>query len=114
MKLLFDENLSPKLAARLVGSYPESCHADAVGLHARPDREVWRYAALHGFVLVSKDDDFRELSFLRGHPPKVVWLRVGNAGTAAIAALLESVHGRLETFVADPEESLLELELPAG
>lgn len=30
-----------------------------------------------GFAIVPKDADFRQLSFLYGSPPKVVWLRVG-------------------------------------
>lgn len=49
-------------------------------LPSRTD-ESWDYAGFHGFVIVSKDNDFRQLSFLKGPPPKVVWLSIGNAGT---------------------------------
>jgi predicted nuclease of predicted toxin-antitoxin system len=48
---------------------------------------------------------------LYGPPPKVVWLAVGNAGTLAIAMLLEAAKGRIQRFVDDPEESLLVLGL---
>jgi predicted nuclease of predicted toxin-antitoxin system len=68
---------------------------------------VWQHAAAHGFVIVSKDDDFRQLSFLWGHPPKVVWLVVGNAGTAAIADLLLRNRSRLAAFATDPDDALL-------
>ena len=84
MKLLFDENLGPRLVRQLARHFPGSTHLDAIGLHGKPDAEIWTYAREHGFVIVSKDDDFRQLSFLHGAPPKVVWLSVGNAGTDAI------------------------------
>lgn len=109
MKLLLDENLSHKLGARLAAAFPDTAHVDRLGLHGQPDTAVWRYAAEHGFVLVSKDDDFRQLSFLRGHPPKVVWLVVGNAVTAVIAELLLRNRVRIEAFAADPDDALLTL-----
>jgi predicted nuclease of predicted toxin-antitoxin system len=37
---------------------------------------------------VTKDEDFHRLSVLRGAPPKVVWLRLGNCGTDDVAAML--------------------------
>jgi len=49
------------------------------------------------------------MSFVRGHPPKVVLLRVGNAGTLAIEALLRRCVQDLERFDADDVQSLLEL-----
>lgn len=113
MKLLLDENLSHKLVARLAPAFPDSTHVDGVGLHGQPDPVVWRYAADHSFVIVSKDDDFRQLSFLRGHPPKVVWLVVGNAGMAVIADLLLRNQSRLAAFAADPDDALLTLTTSA-
>ncbi len=109
MKLLLDENLSFKLAPRLAAAFPDTAHVDGVGLHGQPDAVVWRYAAEHGFVLVSKDDDFRQLSFLRGAPPKVVWLVVGNAGTTVITDLLLQNRARIMAFARDPDDALLTL-----
>jgi hypothetical protein len=37
---------------------------------------------------VSKDDDFRQLTFLHGAPPTVNWPRVGNGPTSVISSLL--------------------------
>jgi predicted nuclease of predicted toxin-antitoxin system len=56
---------------------------------------------------VSKDTDFRERSFVEGFPPKVVWLDVGNAGTAQIEALLQRERERVEHFGQSADESLL-------
>lgn len=111
MRLLFDENLSRRLIRRLEVAYPESEHVELVGLKGQVDLEVWEYAARHDVTIVSKDNDYRQLSFLRGHPPKVIWLSVGNAGTDAIADLLETSRERVQTFLAQAEESLLILDL---
>ena len=81
MKLLFDANLSPALIGRLRVEYPDSVHVRDVGLRNRSDAEIWEYAKGNGFVIASKDTDFRERSFVEGSPPKVIWLDVGNAGT---------------------------------
>ena len=107
MNLLFDENLSRRLVRVLASLYPESQHVDAVGLHGQPDLAIWQYAKQHGFVILSKDNDFRQLSFLHGAPPTVIWLAVGNAGTQAIATLLAHHRAAVEAFRDVPEESLL-------
>jgi predicted nuclease of predicted toxin-antitoxin system len=44
MKLLFDENLSPKLPNRLSDLFPESLHVRYVGMNAMVDRIVLDYA----------------------------------------------------------------------
>ncbi len=113
MKLLLDENLSPKLVDYLVDIFPNSSHVELLGMRGHTDTEIWNLAKQDGYVLVPKDDDFRQRSFVYGAPPKVIWLSVGNAGTAAIGQLLLTSVARIEAFVADPEESLLVLYLPA-
>ena len=75
MRLLLDQNLSPRLLTALAGLYPGSSHVREVGLQTADDDTVWQYAAEHGFAIVSKDADFHERSFLLGHPPKVIWIR---------------------------------------
>ena len=42
---------------------------------------------------MSKDSDFRQLAFLHGPPPKVVWLRIGNVTTVEIAGSRFSAGG---------------------
>lgn len=111
VKLLLDENLSGRLVPRLSRTYPGTQHVEAVGLGGKSDREIWDYAATHGFAIASKDNDFRQLSFLYGAPPKVLWLAIGNAGTDAIADLLERRAERVAAFAANPEAALLVLTL---
>ena len=110
MRLLFDENLSSSLVERLAPDYPGSLHVRSVGLRGKPDVVIWDYAGQNNFLLVSKDNDFRQLSFLKGPPPKVIWLSVGNAGTVAIAWLLRDKLSNIEAFEADADAGLLPLE----
>ena len=37
---------------------------------------------VNGFAIVSKDADYNSLSVVRGSPPKVIWLLLGNCTTA--------------------------------
>ena len=62
MKLLFDENLSPKLSAALTDLFPEYAQVHHLGLGGESDDEIWEYAHRNGFTLVSKDSDFHERS----------------------------------------------------
>jgi len=88
MKLLLDQNLSFKLSRKVAHLYPGTEQVRTLGLASADDREVWRYAAAHGFTLVSLDADFAEMAALLGSPPKVIWLRCGNQPTAIIERLL--------------------------
>lgn len=111
MKLLFDENLSPKLVEALGREYPGSLHVRSVGLRGAEDARLWEYAREHHLAIVSKDNDFRQRSFLEGSPPKVVWLEVGNAGTTAIGELLQRERATLLAFESNAESALLVLSL---
>lgn len=109
MKLLFDQNLSHRLVGQLAAEFPGSAHVRDVGLAASPDSDVWAHAAAHGFMIVSKDTDFQQRALLYGHPPKVIWVRLGNCSTAAVANLLRSRSADITAFAADPVASFLAL-----
>lgn len=109
VRLLFDENLAARLVAEVASEYPDSAHVVAVlGLQAQ-DESIWDYAKAHGYVLVTKDEDFQRFSVWRGFPPKVVWIRMGNASTRAIADLLRQHVAQVQAFVDHPDAALLPL-----
>ena len=107
MRLLFDQNLAPRLSIDLADLYPDSAHVRHVGLERANDDLVWRYAKAGGFAIVTKDDDFRQLSFVFGPPPKVIWLRLGNCSTATVEATLRGRQSDVVAFGADATAALL-------
>ena len=114
MKLLFDENLSPKLPRMLASEYSGSVHVRGIGLLGADDRRIRDYGRAHGFAIVSKNTDFRERSFVEGFPPKVIWLDVGNAGITMIAELPRREFQRIEAFEKQDESSFLILSIGLG
>ncbi|MCX6992803.1 MAG: DUF5615 family PIN-like protein [Kiritimatiellaeota bacterium] len=110
MKLLLDQNLSCQLLRDIDAAFPGSQHVADFNLTVEDDEIVWRFAADHGFVIISKDSDFFHRALLRGHPPKVIYLRVGNCSTQHIGNLLMDNVPLIYEFISDPMESLLILE----
>ena len=88
MKLLLDENLSRRLVPFLQHAYPGTSQVVLLGLESASDREVWQKAKDDGYVIVTRDADFQELSLVWGQPPKVVRLRTLNQTRAATLKVL--------------------------
>ena len=109
MKLLFDQNLSPKLVNRLADFFPGSSHVQTKGLDCASDDQVWEHARLNGFAIVTKDEDYNNLSVVRGNPPKVIWLQMGNCITAQVEAMFRARFADIEAFEKDPSVGTLVL-----
>ena len=109
MKLLFDQNLSPKLVNRLADLFPNSRHVQSESLDCADDNQLWEHARLNEFAIVSKDEDYNNLSVLRGTPPKVLWMQSGNCTTAQVEALFRARFADIEAFEKDPSVGTLVL-----
>ena len=91
MKLLLDENLSRRLLPFLQHDYPGSTQVALVGLESATDQAVWEYAKANGYVIVTRDADFEELTLVWGQPPQVIWIKAKNQSrTATMKMLLEN------------------------
>lgn len=101
MKLLFDQNVSPKLVQKLADLFPGSVHVQSAGLASSNDDEIWQFALREGLAIVSKDVDYNTLSILRGHPPKVIWLQLGNCTNRHIEQRFRDDYHDLMAFEQD-------------
>lgn len=110
MKLLFDANLSPRLAAQVQTIFPGSLHVRRIGALGMDDELIWDHARRNDFTIVSKDSDFYYKSMLSGAPPKVVWLRVGNVSTTEILSLLAAHADLIKLFLRDDAATFLVVE----
>jgi predicted nuclease of predicted toxin-antitoxin system len=83
VRLLIDEHLSPRLAARCAerwGLFAAS--VPHVGLAGKPDDVVWRYAFDHDFVVVTTSArDFLDLLDIDLHPGLIVLRESGLSRT---------------------------------
>ena len=70
MKLLFDQNLSPRLAGYCKDYFSDSTHLSDIGLDAAEDLIIWNYARSNNYTIVTKDSDFNNIVSLFGFPPK--------------------------------------------
>jgi predicted nuclease of predicted toxin-antitoxin system len=106
VKLLLDENLSDRIVSQILDLYPGSTHIKSHGLMQASDTLIWSFAQQHGYAIVSKDADLHQRSLVFGHPPKLVFLRVGNCPTSRITQLLRTHYVELSVFDADANSSI--------
>ena len=109
MKLLLDENLSDRIIHRIIDLYPNSEHLKTLGLINTDDGLIWKYAKANDFVIVSKDSDFHQRSLVYGHPPKFIYLRIGNCPTSKIMQLLRNNFDMIIQFERSETESIFVL-----
>jgi predicted nuclease of predicted toxin-antitoxin system len=112
MKLLFDQNISFRIVAKLKDEFPDSVQVRRLALENRRDTLIWEYAKKNGFTIVTFDTDFYDLSSLYGHPPKVIWVRLANPSTEELAHELRIRSEIIANFIGEPswaEVSCLEI-----
>lgn len=106
MKLLLDQNLSARLLPSLDERFAGSSHVREFDLDRAEDERIWDFAAEKDFVIVSKDSDFYHRSLLDGHPPKVIWIDVGNCKTDLVRELHSAAADAIDEFGTEGERSI--------
>jgi predicted nuclease of predicted toxin-antitoxin system len=109
MKLLLDENLSRRVVPFVLDDYPESTQIALLGMEKAYDQDIWAYAKQNGFVIVTRDSDYVDLSALLGQPPKIIWLRSGNQSKAAVIRLLLKSKDAIEQALEHEDKACIEI-----
>jgi predicted nuclease of predicted toxin-antitoxin system len=109
VKLLLDQNLSPRLVSALGDIYPGSLHVQNVNLDKADDRDVWDFARIENLIIMTKDVDFSERSIIFGFPPKIVWIRRGNCSTKDIEKILRNNLEGIKRFSENENAGILVL-----
>ena len=109
MKLLLDQNISRRIVPALDAVWPGSKQVALLELDRASDAQLWEYARDHGSVIVTKDSDFEEPGLLKGSPPKVIWLRLGNVSNQQILDALPGRRAELETLIGEEGLDCIEL-----
>jgi predicted nuclease of predicted toxin-antitoxin system len=101
VKLLFDQNISFRVANKLKPIFPECGQVREPNLEDKSDREIWDFAKNEDYTIVTFDADFYDLVTLYGHPPKIVWLRVGNTMSDNLITILQNRAELIKAFIMD-------------
>ncbi len=105
MSLLFDQNISFRIIKKIQDTFPNSKQIKELGLENNSDIEIWRFAKENNYTIVTFDADFFEISNLKGHPPKIIWLRTGNTTTENIIEILKLKKEVITDFIENPLHS---------
>ena len=110
MKLLFDQNISFKVAKKIQTLFPGSNHLSDLRLTGAKDIEIWEFSKVNGYCIVTFDFDFIDLSTLKGSPPKIILLKLGNSSTERIIDKLQMEFVIIKEFLMNNETAFLELK----
>ena len=112
MKILLDANISWKLISALKPIFGECRHVDLIGLSVpATDTEIWNYALIHKYIIITKDNDFLDLLELKGFPPRLVLIKIGNNSSQALLNLLVNAKPQIDDMQTS-DYGLLEIYAP--
>jgi predicted nuclease of predicted toxin-antitoxin system len=89
VKLLFDQNISFRIVKKIEDFLPNSSQVRLLGLENAKDTDIWEYAKNNDYTIITFDTDFYDLSLIKGTPPKIIWLRIGNTSTTSLIDCLK-------------------------
>ena len=109
MKLLFDQNISPRILKKLPSQFSECQHVRFVGLEDSSDQAIFDFAKENGFTVITFDVDFVDLNALHGAPPKIVYLNTGNLTTKSVSELIINNILSIRHYLDSNNDDILEL-----
>jgi predicted nuclease of predicted toxin-antitoxin system len=92
MNWLVDAQLPPRLCEwlRIKGDYCIHVPELSNGIQI-PDETLWLYAKKENLIIISKDRDFFDFSILRGSPPQILYINVGNCSNDRLLMIMDHV-----------------------
>lgn len=108
--LLFDQNISYKIAKKVEDVFPGAKHLSDIRLEGSKDIDIWEFAKNNNFCIVTFDFDFIDISTLKGSPPKIILLRLGNSTTEKIGLRLQADVKLIHEFLASEDTAFLEIK----
>jgi len=108
--ILVDDNLSYRIASVLKDSFNGIIHVSNAGLDGVDDSLIWEYATNNKLHILTKDRDFNDIQQVKGFPPKIIWLRIGNSSTKEIVKILKAQKTGILSFFESKTNGVLELQ----
>ena len=103
MKLLFDQNISFRIIKKIEDILPFASQVRLLGLENSTDIDIWDYAKKNDYTIVTFDTDFYDISLIKGTPPKIIWLRIGNTSTNNLVICIQNNFDLIKEFIQNTE-----------
>jgi len=104
MNFLIDAQLPPALARLIASLGHQAVHVEEAGLLPSSDEAIWTHAMTHGQIIITKDEDFKNLLLLAStQKTPVVWVRIGNCSNAALAEWFQPLFPRVLAYLQQGE-----------
>lgn len=103
MKILFDQNISFRIVSKISDCFPEAKQVRLLNIENYSDIDIWNFAKENEYTIVTFDSDFFDISSIKGHPPKIIWLRFGNTTTNYLAGIINSKKEIIKDFITKNE-----------
>ena len=103
MKLLFDQNISFRIISKIKYLFPEAVQVRQLNIENYSDIEIWNFAKSNDYTIITFDADFFDISNIKGHPPKIIWLRFGNTTINYLAGIINSKNDIITDFINKQE-----------
>jgi predicted nuclease of predicted toxin-antitoxin system len=87
--------------------FPLAKQVRELGIENYSDRSIWDFARKEDYTIVTFDSDFFDLNLILGTPPKIIWLRIGNATSEDIIQLFRQNCYLITEFLVNPDFSQL-------
>jgi predicted nuclease of predicted toxin-antitoxin system len=110
VSFLLDQNISYRVVSLLSGAFENIKQVRQLGLVDASDLEIWQYAKLNSFTIITFDSDFIDFAIMKGAPPKIIWLRFGNSSNLKIVNKLISNKAIINEFVLNQSIDFLEID----
>jgi len=101
MRLLFDQNISYRLIKKISDIFPKSKQVKELGLENATDLEIFNYAKINNYSIVTFDSDFCDLNIISGFLPKIIWIRTGNTTTKNLEIIIRQKSEIINSFLTE-------------
>ena len=107
-RFIVDTQLPPKLSKYLLSQGFDSKHTTAFQEgHLLQDSEIIQFAIDEERIIVTKDQDFFDDYLVRGLPPKVLLLQLGNIGNSKLINMFAANQSSLLSLLEGGAELIL-------
>jgi predicted nuclease of predicted toxin-antitoxin system len=109
MNFLVDAQLPPALARLILSFGHQAVHVEEAGVLLSTDQAIWDYAIANTQVIITKDEDFKNLLLLSStEKTPVVWIRLGNCSNTALTRWFQPLFPEILVHL-EQGEYLIEL-----